>query len=893
MKFEMRLLQLQNCIPLVFGVAALAFAPNTLLAQEDGLVLEEIIVTARKRDESLQSIPLSVTPFTASIIEERGFTGLEDIAQATAGFTYEGFISSSNSANAVIRGLAQTFATARIQNVSFFLDGVYLLRQSMLNIGMIDMERIEVVKGPQNAIYGRNAFAGAVNYITKKPTEEFDAYASTTLGSDERLDYKVSLGGPILPDKKLLGKITYGYTEYDGHTENQHPVNDANPPGPNTRGNLGGWEDEALSLALSFHPVENLSIGASYYKAELLRETQPGYQISGLGSQRFSLRPGNDLNCNTASRLHISGAFPVRGNTLFCGELPQYVSDLPDQQVTVFGPRGPMTVTTPARSSEGIVVDPRGIGLDAETEIATLDLNWSINSSFSLHYQFGYADHTANTNGGTGADDPLVGSSVLINQNTFASVNYSSFRAVPNTTLESTSHELRLDWDNGGNVSARLGLYLSEVEDSEDNVPYFMPLCNADNLSACNQPISAATPSPFVTQAQAVIGVTYLQGAVQHGNSSELSEFEDDVKAIYGDIQYQFNDKMSATFEWRYTEEDKEVRRLVDSQGLRNGEVVTFRAPGDPVFNPLPLFLPPLAWTFTGLIDVPEDSDSFSYFSPRVIFEWTPSDDHLLYASYATGVKAGGFNNAVHVSQQTFSEEENTTLEIGSKNTLFDRRLTLNGAIYFIDWKDIQGNQAPIIVSQTASDPVTNVGDAKSVGVEIEANWLVSDNFSIDLAASYNNPEYDDTIFSSAINSNLTDDPDDRSGTTQCDDVTCPADGNVDGNTLARTSKSQLSLGLNYRHAFPGGWVAHARFDTNYQSKQYVTAINQGYVPDRNISNVSAGLRGPEHWEFSLWAKNVFDEDYVSSSFHLGVFNRYIVAKGARRSWGGTVRYNF
>ena len=93
----------------------------------------------------------------------------------------------------------------------------------------------------------------------------------------------------------------------------------------------------------------------------------------------------------------------------------------------------------------------------------------------------------------------------------------------------------------------------------------------------------------------------------------------------------------------------------------------------------------------------------------------------------------------------------------------------------------------------------------------------------------------------------------------------------MDGNTLARTSKSQLSLGLNYRHVFSGGWVVHARFDTNYQSKQYATAINQGYVPDRNISNVSAGLRGPEHWKFSLWAKNVFDEDYVSSSFHLDI----------------------
>ena len=882
----------RNFVVFISGLAVIMGVPGAAPAQEDALILEEIIVTARKREESLQSIPLSVTPFSAEQIQRRGFTGLEDIALATAGLTYEGFISSSNSANVVIRGLAPTFATARIQNVSFFLDGVYLQRQSMLNLSMIDMERVEVVKGPQNALYGRNAFAGALNYVTKKPGDELDASVTGTVGTDERYDVQVSVGGPLTPNKMLRGKFTYGYTEYDGHTGNNHPFAGANPPGPNTRGNLGGWNDEVYSATLTFEPAENLSLGGSFYKAELFRETQPGYGISGLGSQRFSQRSTNDLNCNFAQRKHISGFFDVRGNTVFCGELPKYASDLPDQQTVVFGPRGPMTVMVPARSSEGIVIDPRSAGLVSDTEVATFNLNWDINDNLSLVYQFGYTDHKSNSTGGPGADDPLVGSAFLTNQNTFATSSYISFREQPASTLEAESHELRLGWSNNDNLSARVGVYYSEVEDTEDNIPYFLPMCNADNPAGCEMAASRSTPSPFVTEAVAVAGITYMQGVVQHGSSNERSEYEDEIIAVFGDIQYQFNDQWSATFEWRYTEEKKKVHRIVDSQGLHNGQVVVFQAPGDPVFNPLPPFLPPLPWVFTGLIDIPQDSDTFSYFTPRGILEWTPNDNHLIYASAAKGVKAGGFNNALDPSQQTFSEEENLTVELGSKNVLLDGRLVLNGAVYYIEWEDIQGSQAPIIASLTASDPVTNIGDATSIGVEVSLNWQLTDQFSIDLAASYNDPEYDNTVYSTAINAPLTDDPDDHSGNTLCDDVVCPADGNVDGNTLARTSKTQVSGGLNYRHFFSNGWQAYARLDGSYQSKQYVTPINQAYVPDRFISNLSLSLVGPKHWEFNIWGKNIFDEDYVSSSFHLGIFNRYLVAKGARDAWGFSVKYS-
>lgn len=882
----------RGLIALFSGLAMMAGVPGAAPAQQEALVLEEVIVTARKREESLQSIPLSVTPFSAEQIQRRGFFGLEDIAQATAGLTYEGFISSSNSANVVVRGLAQTFATSRIQNVAFFLDGVYLQRQSMLNLSMIDVERIEVVKGPQNALYGRNAFAGALNYVTRKPGDELEASLTGTVGTDERYDAQLSVSGPITPNKMLRGKFTYGYTEYDGHTGNNHPFADANPPGPNSRGNLGGWDDEVFSAGLTFQPTQDLTMEGSFYKADLVRETQPGYEMSGLGAQRFGIRSVNDLNCNMAQRLDISGRFPVSGNTVYCGELPKYASDLPDQQTLVFGPRGPMTVTAPARSGEGIVVDPRSIGLVADTEVATFRLNWDINETLSLAYQYGYTDHESNSTGGAGAEDPLVGLTFLTDLNTFASSAYISFRELPASTLESDSHELRLSWSNNDNLSARMGLYYSKVEDTEDSIPYFLPLCNEANPGGCELPASRSTPSPIITEAVATDGPTYLLGAVQHGASNELIEYEDEIYAVFGDIEYQFNDQWAAVFEWRYTEEKKKVRRLIDSQGLRNGEVVVFQAPADPVFNPLPPFLPPFPWVSTGMIAVPEDSETFNYFTPRLILEWAPNDNHLVYASAAMGVKAGGFNNTLDPNQQTFAEEDNITVELGSKNVLLDGKLVLNGALYYIQWDDIQGNEEALIATQTATDPIGNIGDATSMGVELSLNWQLTERFSVDLAASYNDPKYDNTIYRSAINADLTPDPDDTSGNTRCDDVTCPADGNVDGNTLARTSRTQVAAGFNYRHFFTNGWQAYARLDGNYQSRQYVRPINQAYVPGRFISNLSLSLAGPRHWEFTVWGKNIFDEDYVSSSFYVSVFDRYLAAKGARNAWGFSIRYS-
>ena len=199
------------------GLAPLAAAQTGAAS-----IIEEIVVTARKRDDNLQDVPLSVTAFTGDQLQRRQFRDLQDIAQETSGLVYEDYATAGLSTAAVIRSMGQTFTTARVQNTAVFLDGVYLQRQSMINPGLMDLERVEVVKGPQNAQFGRNAFSGVVHYISRKPSDELSGNLTATYGDGDRLDLRGSASVPLIEDKMFL-RLAGGISEYDGHTRTTTP----------------------------------------------------------------------------------------------------------------------------------------------------------------------------------------------------------------------------------------------------------------------------------------------------------------------------------------------------------------------------------------------------------------------------------------------------------------------------------------------------------------------------------------------------------------------------------------------------------------------------------------------------------------------------------------------
>lgn len=226
--------------------------------------LEEVVVTARKRDESLQEVPLAITALTATELERRSIRDLKDVAANTPGLTF--FDVNNNLATPVIRGLSQTVIAAPDRNVALFYNGVFLSNTNASNFDLLDMERIEVVKGPVSALYGRNAFAGAINYVpAKASTDRIKGRGDVTFGSDERMGVRGSVNLPI--GDKLAIRLSAGYDTFDGTIDNVFG------------GKVGGYESTAAAWDIQWNPTENLSIDQFGFFVDDTREqaAQFGY----------------------------------------------------------------------------------------------------------------------------------------------------------------------------------------------------------------------------------------------------------------------------------------------------------------------------------------------------------------------------------------------------------------------------------------------------------------------------------------------------------------------------------------------------------------------------------------------------------------------------------------
>ena len=178
---------------------------------------EEIVVTARKREESLQEVPLSITALTAQGLRDRNITNTYDLANATPNFSMTRNLGRRLEAP-TIRGQFGTLLNITGPNASFFVDGVYV-STTATNLSSNYVERVEVLRGPQAALFGRATFSGAVNYITRKPSNEFEGEVNLKIGDDERYEAAVWASGPLINDK-LLGFVSAGLTSYGGEWRN-------------------------------------------------------------------------------------------------------------------------------------------------------------------------------------------------------------------------------------------------------------------------------------------------------------------------------------------------------------------------------------------------------------------------------------------------------------------------------------------------------------------------------------------------------------------------------------------------------------------------------------------------------------------------------------------------
>lgn len=510
---------------LMFGAAALALtaysAPALAQDAEDEPEARQdvITVTARKTEESVQETPVAVSVVSADTIDNLSLVDLSDISKLTAGLSFDNeFGRDSN--RPVIRGQANILGAS---GVSYFIDGVRI-SGAITDYDLNDVERIEVVKGPQSALYGRNTYSGAINIITKTPQEDFSARASIDLADHGQQDLSLGFSGAI-NDFVAFGVSTRLYN-YDGEFTNQFD------------GLLIGEETtQSVSSVLYLTPNDDWDIRLRGY-----------YSNSDDGQPALFATTADENNC-----FFDNGSLYGGQGRYFCGTIQ------------------PRDVNTDYRLQ---------VGPDAGTEIENTQLSLSINGDLNDNWSitsitgFNTREVSQQTDGDYSptrfqATNFVPGGFPLsiISFSPFLAVygyptSIADFTFANESEEEEISQELRLNYETD-RFRALVGAYYLDGEDKSRD---------ARSLPAGAQDTAFANFAAELASQQTICGfnptcVSIVPlGSPIIGVPTGSSTFDIENKAVFGLVSYDVSDTVSVTLEGRYAEED--IERM---------------APGDPV----------------------------------------------------------------------------------------------------------------------------------------------------------------------------------------------------------------------------------------------------------------------------------------------------------------------
>lgn len=377
------------------GCAAIVFAWLLPAANAQAQQLEELVVTARKREENLQTVPLAVTALSAVNLERHNVLDLSDVASLAPGLTYREF-GSGRYGTPVIRGIAPQNLLTDTGAVGVFLDGLFLSNRHALNLQLLDLARIEVVKGPQSTLYGQSTFAGAINYVTMEPSMTPGASASVTVGSDELLEGKARVTGPIVKDY-LAASLAVSANRFGGtFTNSAKPSEDIN-----------GYDSVNLSGSLLYDHGRLKIAPAFYYSRD---DRGPGAQVPLTN------------NCG-----RNAGGFA----TMFCGEVP---------------------------ATRTVDLPPDTYGSKRRSLIATLPMTLKITDSVTLNSLTGYINSKTSslTDFYTGSQGTAF---TVRNTVTGAtrSQRLNAYYGLGNERDRTFSQELRLAFEPSANFRVRVG----------------------------------------------------------------------------------------------------------------------------------------------------------------------------------------------------------------------------------------------------------------------------------------------------------------------------------------------------------------------------------------------------------------------------------------------------
>ena len=670
-----------------FGIALAQTPPNPVLPPKSS-ALEEIVVTAQRRAENKQEVPVSVTAVTGDQLAERNITDISQMEGMSPGFT---FGRSGTDARPAMRGVrTENVSVNGDTTIGYFVDGVYKSRSQQALAGFVDIARVEIQRGPQGTLYGRNTFGGNISIITNEPIlKQFQSSASILFGSFKKTRVEGVLNIPASDTVAI--RLVGAYDKADGYVKN-----DFNPDADLFDQNL-----KYGRVSIRFKPNDRFD---ATFRAD-------GTDGGGNGGSAFGYKQGGTyLDRGSCQQLFNASLLTlnVRGGNR---------DGVNDCTRTVGAGAGTGTGAVGTGVDLGIPIYAAGNAYRIDTNYqsyqklsdksAALDLAYKFDA-FTLKSISGYADFKVERT----ADSDMSASQVFIDYQL--------------TKAKTFSQELQILSGGDGPLGYVAGYY------------YFKDKLRG-TLYSVQQPRiirSSALASPLTLPQN---GGAFFDDPVAETESN----------ALYAQFSWKATDQLTFTLGGRHTEDKKDFRFANtnsiaprNASGLRDATLITFDTPGpaDSAFgtkgtsNCVPargpgFYCDPADPTV--LLGATYDQKKFTKSTGRAAVDYKLGKQQLLYASYSTGFRSGGFNSGQAVeAARTFLPEEVKAVEIGSKNRFLDNTLQFNIAAFNNKYTNLQ-EQRQVPIGLATISTIFNAAKAKANGVEMELEWRATDRLSL------------------------------------------------------------------------------------------------------------------------------------------------------------------
>jgi iron complex outermembrane receptor protein len=855
----------QSLPTVVTGLIAAVAAVSTGAQDANQVGLEEVVVTAQKRAENLQSTPIAITALSAATIDELRITNNKNLFGIVP--NVQGFEPPSSRGNLSlnIRGVPSGNANSVSNDPAsaLYVDGIYVAKGFGVGLDVVDLERIEVLRGPQGTLYGRNSTGGAVNFVSRDPSGDFRLDARVGGGNYGLRDYRISVDLPSAG--ALSSSFTYFKRERD-------------PLYGNTNTALEGSENlnrEGWRVALVMKPSESFTASYNYTHSELSEFAQ-ALKVFGLTPTAAAVAgtPGYPTNVALTTTSRSATLAGIQNNLAFLGpaaqtpqvrQLSQWITDYRAWEASMYraGLDRPDDVSGDIPLSSSNDADAHGLTLSWRRD----DLGALGDVEFKSIT--GFRD-VANLNQGDldGVDGTIrpLGNGLttgVVHDLVLATVGGLFFNAVSPAIP--------------GAVEFAVGQGIVDAINALGRAPSFTNWANTE-FESFQQEFSMVGQSGNVDYAAGLFYYTD-EGKFRNNrwalfpiSASDTTSHDNETKstALYGQLTWRpaANSPFAVTAGLRHTKETKDVTYLWRSSANASG-FFGFYFAGQPLSRAYVADSAAESQTPVNGIFGKSFSKDFSNTSGKLTLGYDFNDDVYGFLTYSTGYKSGNYNGDFYDTEKNTGDlllpEEITNIEAGMKADVNDR-LRINASVFHYRYEDMHVSSLFVRPNGSVVSRIQNAGRAKRYGGEIELTARPVDNLTVALSWAGVRGTFDEFPIVRNATTSIANTVDfAKRGLAPDNQFTANIDWQIAKTNLGR-------LGLNLNANYQSEVFAQAMSSDNYASGPVIFA--QAPNNQRTLVNARLSLSdiemGASKLRVSLWGRNLTDEDYREFSFNYG-----------------------